>query len=197
MNNLWRRCLLGVGLGLLVACSKPGELVVDGNVVKPLPIGGSAGGEFRLSMPDQTVSLQDFAGEPLLIYFGFTHCPDICPASLAWIKQALPMVEAERVNVLFVSVDAVNDTPESVQAYAQSFGPEFVGAMGTTGQLHAMTQAYGMSYSFSADDAGAVSVTHASRTYVVDAKGQLVYILPHGTQPKQIADAIRYAAARN
>lgn len=181
---------------MLIACNQSNEVVVDGEVIAAFKPGAPVGGPFELVMAEQTVTLDQFTGKPLVIYFGFTHCPDICPASMGWIKQGLALVPDIETQVLFVSVDFVNDDEQTVKQYARSFGEQFTGAIGTPDQVFNMAQAYKMHYSFAQQDDGSMAVSHASRVFVVDTKGDLVFLLPHGTPPQQIANAIRFAVKR-
>jgi len=190
MNQVFKNILLVMLAVATLGCMRSEVRGPDGAVVQPLPSGGEIGGTFQLTHADKVISLSEFSGKPLVIYFGFTECPDICPASLSLIKQAIEEIEHD-VSVLFVSLDFVNDTHLSVERYAASFGGQFVGAMGTPEEVHAMTQAYRAFYSLTQQTDGSVTVNHASRTYIVDGSSKLRYILPHGTDVANISLALK------
>lgn len=106
---------------------------------------GSIGGPFSLIGTDgQTVTEADFAGRPRAIFFGFTHCPDVCPTTLAeaegWLKALGPA--GDDLKIVFVSVDPERDTPELMKSYLSAFDPRIVGLTGTPEQIAAMTKAY-------------------------------------------------------
>jgi len=190
MITFTTRSALFAALLVVSGCFKSDVLGPDGAVVQPLPVGSDIGGDFVLTHSDGQISLDQFSGAPLVIYFGFTQCPDICPSSLSLIKQSLEYVASE-TNVLFVSLDFVNDTAESSARYAASFGSEFVGAMGTPDEVHAMTKSYRAFYSLTQQSDGSVTVNHASRTFIVNSSGELRYILPHGTDAENISLALQ------
>src|SRR6185312_12588134 len=107
------------------------------------------GGPFTLVGKDgKPVTDQDFRGKYMLVFFGFTHCPDICPAELQMVAEALDRLgdKANEVIPIFISVDPERDTPEVLAAYVKSFGPKFVGLTGSPDQIAAATKAYRVSY---------------------------------------------------
>src|SRR5699024_1515697 len=98
----------------------------------------------------QTVRADDFSDKVRLLYFGYTHCPDICPITLGHLAAALRSMgpKASQVRVLFVSVDPHRDTLPLFKTYPQAFGPQFVGLTGTQDQLHALAKRYRVAYSY-------------------------------------------------
>lgn len=155
------------------------------------------GGDFTLQTASGPLSLQDYRGKVVVLYLGYTFCPDVCPTSLALLAQGLSSLdesELARVQGLFVSVDPERDTPERLQEYAPFFHPAIVGASGTPEVLAALAQRYGASYTRQASNAdGQYAVDHSSITYVIGPEGKLLHSLPHATPPQQIAEAIRAA----
>jgi protein SCO1 len=154
-----------------------------------------AGGDFRLQSPTGPVSLSDYHGKVVLIYFGYTYCPDICPTSLSTLGQAFSALtsdEQEKVAGLFISVDPERDTMEILKAYAPFFHPNIVGISGTPDQVAQIARQYGAFYMKQKPDSnGLYSVDHSSFTYVVAPDGKLAASLPHGSPPRQIVDMIR------
>lgn len=153
------------------------------------------GGDFTLQGARGKVALQDFRGKVMLLYFGYTYCPDVCPTSLALLAQALSSLTPEelaRVQAIFVSVDPERDSVERLAEYAPFFHPAIVGATGTPAQIAAVAAQYGASYAKQPPNAdGLYAVDHSSLTSVIDPEGRLVASLPHGSSPQQIVDAIR------
>lgn len=153
------------------------------------------GGDFMLMSSSGTVSLSDFRGKIVLIYFGYTFCPDICPTSLSTLAQALSVLtpgELEKVRSFFISVDPERDTMEVLKAYAPFFHPNIVGISGTPEQVAQVARQYGARYMKQNPNAdGLYSVDHSSFTYVVSADGKLVASMPHGSPPQQIVAMIR------
>jgi len=138
-------------------------------------------------MPDLAFNLTDESGKPLdaddfagditLLFFGYTNCPDICPATMARIRAALGGLDIDqrkRFDVLFVSVDPERDTPERIERFTTSFGPDFVGATGTKEQLRALSKRYRVTYGYGEpNDSGFYLVSHSSAIFVFDPNGRV------------------------
>ena len=154
------------------------------------------GGDFELRGQDGPVALEDFRGKVVLLYFGYTWCPDICPTNLAIIAYALKQLtpaEREQVQVLFVSVDPERDTPERLAEYAAYFDPGILGITGSEAQLAATAARYGAAYRRieQSDSAMGYLVDHSAFTYLIDQQGRLVETLPHATPGEDIIAAVR------
>ena len=135
----------------------------------------------------------DFRGKLLLVYFGFTYCPDICPADLQNIGLALDSLgeAAERVQPLFITVDPARDTAEHLKDYVPMFHPRLIGLTGDAAAVHAAAAAYRAYYAqvpLKGDD---YTVDHSAFIYVIGADGQYLGFLPPGTNADRIAEAIR------
>lgn len=154
-----------------------------------------AGGDFTLTSAAGSVSLKDYRGSVVLLYFGYTACPDICPAALSSLAQALSALdgtELRQVRALFVSVDPERDTVEKLRDYAGYYHPTLVGATGSLDDLAAAAALYGASFKKQeAKPDGSYAVDHSSSTYVVDQNGALVATLPHGTPATELLAEIR------
>jgi len=162
----------------------------------PLPVAEiPTGGDFTLQSPSGAVALADFRGKVVLLYFGYTFCPDVCPTSLAALAQALSALapgELEKVQGLFISVDPERDTMDVLKIYVPYFHPGITGLSGTPEQLAQVARLYGARYMKQKPDAdGLYSVDHSAFTYLIATDGTLVDSLPHGTSPEQIVDKIR------
>lgn len=136
--------------------------------------------QFTLTQGDgRTLRAADFRGKVTLLYFGYTHCPDECPTTLATLARAIKPLgpEADRVRVLFVTVDPKRDTAEILKRYTRLFGPEFVGLRGDARQLQQLTRRYRVSYGMGPEDAsGDYEVPHSNVIYVFDSEGHAVLV---------------------
>ncbi|MCG6896372.1 MAG: SCO family protein [Thiocapsa sp.] len=155
-----------------------------------------AGGDFVLDSTSGPLDLADLRGRVVLIYFGYTWCPDICPTNLVLIANALRMLtpeEQERVQVLFVSVDPERDSTRRVAEYSGYFHPRILGLTGTPERIAEVARLYGAAYRRTElpDSALGYVVDHSAYSYVVDPKGRLVRTLDHATPSAEIAAVIR------
>lgn len=154
------------------------------------------GGDFRLQGPRGPVSLADLRGRVVLLYFGYTWCPDICPTNLALLALALRgLTPAERagVQVLFVSVDPARDSIPRLAEYSAYFHPDILGLTGSDAQIALAAARYGAAYRRveQPDSAMGYAVDHSANTYVIDPAGRLVETLAHATPAEQVQAAIR------
>jgi protein SCO1/2 len=136
----------------------------------------SIGGPFALTAPDgRTVTDKDVAGRPYLVFFGYTHCPDVCPASLAEISAVFKELGPDKkVTALFISVDPERDTPAVMKEYMSSFDPRIIGLSGTPEQTKAVESAYKAYSKKIPDKDGSYTMDHIALTYLMDKKGQFV-----------------------
>ncbi len=142
------------------------------------------GGEYRLS---------DQKGKVIVLYFGYTYCPDICPTTLAALKQVRTGLgsEADKVEVVFVTVDPARDTPAAIQRYAAQFDPSFIGLSGSEADLQPIWTAYGIFRELEPKDAsGNYAVSHTARLLVIDRQGNLHVSYPYGEQWQDILSDI-------
>lgn len=155
---------------------------------------GPAGGDFVLQSADGPVDTRSLRGKVVLVYFGYTYCPDICPTSLSIDAQALGQLSAAelaQVKLVFVSVDPQRDTPARLKDYAQFFHPNIVGVTGTPEQIAAAARLYGAAYARQDVGSAGYVVDHSSWTYVVAPDGRLVGRLAHATPAAEVAAEIR------
>lgn len=157
----------------------------------------TTGGDFTLQSADGPVALQEFRGKVVLIYFGYTHCPDACPTTLAnWARAFKGLTEKERarVNGMLVSVDPERDTPEILKEYVTYFHPNIIGV---TGAVDALKEIAGLFHSdFVIEKEGQVDdyeVAHMSFVYVVDPQGKVRGLLTHDSPPQEVIKEIRNA----
>lgn len=189
-----KRIAAGVALvgaiGLFGACSeaKPEFKAVD-------ITGADYAKDFQLTDHNgQPRSMKDFAGKVVVLFFGYTQCPDVCPttmAELAEVKKALG-ADGDRLQGLFVTVDPERDTPEVLKAYMGNFDPSFLALRGTPEQLAAMAKDYKVYYK-QADGATPTSYTmdHSAASYIYDTKGNLRLYSRYGSGAEPLLSDIR------
>jgi protein SCO1 len=152
-------------------------------------------GHFTLMTPDgSTVTDQNFRGKWLLIYFGYTFCPDLCPTALSDISVALQQLGpmADKVQPLFITVDPERDTPQVIADYVGSFDRRLIGLRGTPEQTLAVAAAYHVYYATrKLGDNGEYTVDHSSFIYVINPQGQFVKLLTDGLPGHPMADELR------
>lgn len=153
------------------------------------------GGEFTLNTMSGPVSLKDFRGKVVLVYFGYTMCPDICPTNLAMMSNAFNQMdenELSHVQGVFISVDPQRDSVEKLSEYTHYFHSSIMGMTSTPDVIRALADRYGVAYQKAVQESVAnYSVDHSSETYVIDPQGKLVERLPHAAPPADILAAIR------
>jgi len=139
-----------------------------------------------------TVSEQTYRGKWLIVYFGYTFCPDVCPTTLLEIAGALDKLGpgAEAVQGLFVSIDPKRDTPEILGAYVKSFDPRIVGLTGTTAQIAVAAKSFNVFYERRDTDDGGYAYDHTTLIYLVDPDGRFVRALTGDAGAQQIAEAL-------
>ncbi len=134
------------------------------------------GGPFELTDQDgRTVGDRDLKGRPFLVFFGFTHCPDVCPTTLFEVSEVLRALgpEADRVNALFVTVDPERDTPGQLKDYLSSFDPRLRGLTGDAAAVAAMTKAYRV-YVKKVPQENGYTMDHTAIVYLMDKDGRFV-----------------------
>jgi protein SCO1/2 len=153
---------------------------------------GKLGGEFTLSSSKGDISLSDFKGKLVLIYFGFTNCKYVCPNSLNTIKNTLNRLsddELSQVQPIFISVDPARDTYARLDEFTQTYHSKVIGLRGEEPVINELSDEYG-AY-FRPDDEQGDAFRHTSRYYIVNQKGELVDAMRHSTTPNELAARIR------
>jgi protein SCO1/2 len=137
----------------------------------------SVGGPFELVNQDgKTVTEKDYLGKPLLVFFGFTHCPDICPTTLFEVSEVFNRLgpDAEKVSAIFVTVDPERDTPEKLKLYLSSFHPRISALSGSEAQIEAIKKVYYVYAKRVPLDGGGYTMDHTSVVYLMDRQGKFV-----------------------
>lgn len=135
------------------------------------------GGPFRLTNQDgRSVTDADFRGKPFLVFFGFTHCPDVCPTALFEMSETFRRLgpDADKVRGLFISVDPERDTPEKLKQYLSSFDPRIVGLTGTATEIAEVTKAYKVYAKKVPLEGGDYTMDHSAIVYLMDRQGRFV-----------------------
>jgi protein SCO1/2 len=162
------------------------------------PIGSNV--HFALTEPDgTTITEQSYRGKWLVIFFGYTSCPDICPTTMMELAQAFQRLgpQAAGVQAVFISVDPQRDKPDLLAEYLKSFDPRFVGLTGSSTQISAAAKSFNVFYERHDADDGNYTYDHSSYLYLVDPAGQLVAALASDRGSEQIAAALRSLMSRN
>lgn len=151
--------------------------------------------EFHLRDGDaRPVSAEDYRRKIVLLYFGYTSCPDVCPTTLAKLSQAVHNLgqQATNVRVLFVTVDPQRDTAAHLKSYASYFGPQFIGLRGDDQPLAALARRYRVTYSLDPPDRnGNYSVEHSSAVFIFDQTGRPRLLAQSTDTPTAIASDLR------
>ncbi len=150
--------------------------------------------DFTLSAASGPVSLSDYRGQIVVLYFGYTSCPDVCPTTLAYLREALNELgdQAREVQVVFVSVDWKKDTPERVASYLSAFRPDYVGLSGSQEQIDAVTKDFGIFYQINpADENGYYTVDHTATVQLLDRQGQLIMTWPYGLTADEMLEDLK------
>jgi protein SCO1/2 len=153
------------------------------------------GGPFTLT--DHTgrrVTEKDFAGRPMVVFFGFTNCPDVCPSGLQVLSAALDKLgpKADKLVPIFISVDPERDTPEQLAQYVKSFHPRIVGLTGSPEEIASAAKAYRVYFKKAQNEgaAGSYTIDHSAIFYIMDAAGQYSSHATHSTPPEKLAGLI-------
>jgi protein SCO1/2 len=134
------------------------------------------------------VDIADFRGDVVLIYFGYTHCPDVCPTTLNKAARALEQVGADdRVHVMMVSVDPERDDLESLGEYVTSFGDDFLGATGELSDIERVATEYGVFFARGDDTATGYDVDHTASLLGIDTDGRLRLVWPTAVSVDDLA----------
>ncbi len=193
-----------VGLLVLLGGAAAYLLTEPGTTVTRLPSqagSGTAkvGGAFELvDQSGETRTQADFAGRHMLVYFGYTYCPDVCPTSLSLMSQGLDLLEAEtgsledRVIPIFVTVDPARDDVAAMAAYAEHFHPRLVALTGSDAQIAAAAKAYRVYYRKAEDpSASEYLMDHSSFIYLMGPDGTYVSHFAHNASPQEIAEGLK------
>ena len=171
----WTRCFSSLGPVLVAAVLLAWIPLSGGADDSPAP----SGGEFTLSSTRGSINLGDLEGKVVMLFFGYTSCPDVCPLSLAKISACLSSLGAEQaqdVGALFITLDPGRDTAERMHQYAGFFHPGIIGLTGSKGTIDELTARYGVTYERrqSPESALGYTISHSDTILLLDRDGVLV-----------------------
>ncbi|WP_236025344.1 SCO family protein [Arenibaculum pallidiluteum] len=153
------------------------------------------GGAFNLTdQAGRTVTDQTYRGRLMLVYFGFTFCPDVCPTDLQVMAQALDLLgpSSAEVQPLFVTVDPERDTPGRMAEYVGLFDERIGGLTGTPEQIAEIAKGYKVYYrKAKGSDPESYTMDHSAFIYLMGRDGAFLEVFPHGTTPERLAEAVR------
>jgi protein SCO1/2 len=144
-------------------------------------------------------SLLDFRGKVVVLFFGYTHCPEVCPTTLADLAQVMRMLgkDADRVQVLFVTLDPERDSPELLAKFVPSFYPSFLGLYGDAQATSQAAKAFGVSYIKQYDKHGGYTLDHTDGIYLLGTRGKPLLLAPYSQRAELLVEDIRLLLALN
>jgi protein SCO1 len=189
-----RRSLIALGALAAVGCDRaavPVTLSFKGVDIT----GATYAQDFKLADTEGlTRQLADFKGKLVVVFFGFTQCPDVCPGTmleLAAVKKALG-ADGARVQGVFITIDPERDTPEVLRAYVRNFSSDFVALRGSVAQTQALAKNFKVFFAkVPGKTEGSYTMDHTAGSYIFDAKGQIRLFTRYGTGPEALADDLR------
>lgn len=154
------------------------------------------GGDFTLHSAGKDVSLHDYKGKGVVLYFGYTSCPDVCPVSMSKLAKAMKKLSPEdqaKLQVVFVSVDHRGDTPEKAQSYASYFMPGAVGLTGSKAEIDSVVKLYGAGYMIEDTKKSAMgySVQHPTSFFLVNRNGKFEQTIPTELSTDELAQELK------
>jgi len=152
-------------------------LIVAGRLSSPVAQIAAIGGPFKLTDQNgKVITEQDLKGHPFLVFFGFTHCPDVCPTTLFEVSEVMRALgpDAERARALFITVDPERDTPAVMKDYLSSFDPHLSGLTGDPAEIAAVAKAYRVYFKKVPLDEGGYTMDHTAIVYLMDKTGRFV-----------------------
>lgn len=189
-------------LFLMLAFLLGGAPLASAQQVPKLPF--NFGGAFELVDQDGQIRMdQDFRGKFMLVYFGYTYCPDICPTDLYIMSQALEQIgpAADKIQPVFITVDPERDTPDLLKEYVANFHPNLTGLSGSEAQIRKAAKAYRVHrvrVPQPDSDPDEYLVNHSSLTYLMGPDGNFVSLIPHGTSSERMAEILaKYVSAKS
>ncbi|WP_131195646.1 SCO family protein [Lichenihabitans psoromatis] len=182
-----------VPIALLIGIVALGLAIWTVTMPQHVPLASSVGGEFALvDQNGKAVTRADFAGKPMIVFFGYTHCPDVCPTTLSDLTQMLNAYgTSEPVSALFITVDPERDTPAVMKDYLSSFDSRISGLTGTPEAIRAVEKAYKVYAKKVPTKDGDYSMDHTAVVYVMDRDGRFVNALNLSQKPEAAAEEFR------
>lgn len=183
-------CAFVAGLMLFTGAAL---LIAGRGSLPPAPLASAIGGPFELvDQEGRTVTERDLKGHPTLLFFGFTHCPDICPTAMFDVSEVFRALgDKQKVAGYFVTVDPERDTPEVLKNYLQSFDPRLRGLSGSPEAVAAMAKTYRVYFKKVPTDGGDYTMDHSALVYLMDKEGRFVAPFNLKRKPEEAAADLR------
>jgi protein SCO1/2 len=160
-----------------------------------LPDTARLGGAFTLTdTQGRPTSLASLQGKAVLLAFGYTHCPDVCPTTLLELTRVLNALGSQRqdVRAVFVTVDPERDTPARLKTYLENFHADIVGLTGSAAEIHKVADLFGSVYAKTPVQGGDLhAVAHSSFVYLLEESGRVRFVLPYNAGPPLLLDGVR------
>jgi protein SCO1/2 len=190
-----RKILLALCVALLAACGGGSDAGTPPKFNATDVTGADWGRELNLTDHNgKPRTLADFKGKAVILFFGYTQCPDICPTTLAASAAAMKLLgdDADKVQVLFVTLDPARDTPEVLAKYAPAFNPSFLGLYGNEAATAAAAKEFKVFFQKQPGSTPeSYTIDHTAASYALDPQGRLRLYIKHGETPEQIAADLR------
>jgi protein SCO1/2 len=187
----WLRLFVLLSATMLVACAKqeyPAPLhAIDVSWQHPKP------GFHLIDANGNSRRLADFRGKVVVLFFGYTHCPEVCPTTLADLAQAMRLLgaDAERVQVLFITLDPERDTPQLLAKYVPAFNSSFLGLYGDAQATDDAAKSFGVNYQKQPDKRGGYTLDHTDATYLIGPSGEPLWMSRYGQRTDFLVEDIR------
>jgi protein SCO1 len=195
MNARTARLLLVLGSFVAgLALFSAAAFIVTGRTPSPIALPSAVGGPFELTDQNaQPITDKDLKGRPFLVFFGFTHCPDVCPTTLFEVSEILRALgpDSDRMRALFITVDPERDTPEKLKDYLSSFDPHLVGVTGDPAAVAAVVKSYRVYAKKVPLDGGNYTMDHTAIVYLMDKEGRFVVPFNIKRRPEEAAADLR------
>jgi protein SCO1/2 len=174
-------------IAIFVLCATTGGFVSQANMTQ-------LGGDFVLVDQDgQPFALQQLRGKVVLLFFGYTYCPDICPTELSNIASVLsaPDLEPDAVQGLFITLDAARDKPDVLKSYIEFFNSDLIGLGGSQTAIDRVAAMYGVKFQRQVTDDQRYSIDHSANLYIIDRDGRLAAVVPYGLPPEHVLGVVK------
>ncbi len=185
--------MLAASVPLLAACNKKNSLTVHGTDIT----GADFAKDFSLKDPEGRVrTMADFSDKLVMIFFGFTQCPDVCPTALVRAAEIRRLLgpDGERLQVIFITIDPERDTPEVLASYTAAFDPSFLGLYGDQAATDKTVKDFHM-YARKVETGNSYTMDHTSLSYLYDTNGKLRVLLRHEQSAEECVEDIRAVMA--
>lgn len=196
MKKLFKLCLL-LPLLLLAACSKseyPAPInAIDVSWQHPQA-------DFHLlNAAGKPANLADYRGKVVVLFFGYTHCPEVCPTTLADLAHVMRLLgaDAKKVQVLFITLDPERDTPEVLSKFIPSFDPSFIGLYGDAQATAQAAKSFGVNYQKQFDKRGSYTIDHSDGSYLIGPDGKPLWLSRYGQRADLLAQDIKILIAKS